>query len=221
AVVAVSGITRDVTESRQYKLKEIELIEEMAAINEELGASNEEISATNEELQLSRELLGQANGNLEQILDMLPASVVVIRGEDLIVELINTSNLEYWNRTKEEVVGKRFLDILPDLADQPFAGQLRKVMRTGEIIDVKESPVRFTMADGSVRETFVDYTYQPLHDLAGNRNGVLVMSFEITERVKSRLLLEQYAGELADVNALLSESNADLFRNEAFGRSPA
>ncbi|RQO74340.1 hypothetical protein DBR43_02790 [Pedobacter sp. KBW06] len=190
-------------------------LEREQALNEELGASNEELSVTNDELQRSQDNLSQAKGNLEQILNMLPASVVVIRGDDLIVEMINESNLAYWNRTKEQVLGKPFLEILPDLADQPFAGQLRRVMETGEIIDVKESPVLFTAEDGSTRETYVDYTYQPLSDLEGNRNGVLVMSFEITDRVNSRRLLEQYADQLSLANDQLSISNNKLAKSEA------
>lgn len=157
----------------------------------------------------------QATDNLEQILNMLPASVVVIRGQDLVVEMINDTNLDYWKKSREEVIGRPFLEILPDLADQPFAGQLLQVMETGEVLDVKESQVLFTMADGSTRETYVDYTYQPLMDLEGNRNGVLVMSFEITERVLSKRLLEQYAAELALANDRLSVANLLLAKSEA------
>jgi two-component system sensor histidine kinase VicK len=207
-VEAVAGITRDVTERKGQELRNLDL-------NEELGASNEELNATNEELLESQGLLSQANSNLAQILDMLPASVVVIRGEELVVEMINDSNLSYWSKTREEVIGKRFLDILPDLADQPFAGQLRRVMETGEVIDVKESPVLFTMEDGSIRETYVDYTYQALSDPAGNRNGVLVMSFEITGQVLSRRMLEQYSRELRQTNAELSISNNKLAKSES------
>jgi PAS domain S-box-containing protein len=154
--------------------------------------------------------LSESEQQKQQIINMLPASVVVIRGQDLIVELINQSNLDYWNKTAEEVIGRPFLEILPDLADQPFAGQLRKVMATGEIIDVKESPVLFENEDGTTRETFVDYTYQPLMDINGNRTGVLVMSFEITERVAARKLLEKYAEELQESNAKLSVANSGL-----------
>ena len=157
----------------------------------------------------------QATDNLGQILNMLPASVVVIRGQDLIVEMINDTNLGYWKKSRAEVVGRPFLQILPDLADQPFAGQLRRVMETGEVIDVKESPVLFTMADGTLRETYVDYTYQPLSDLDGNRTGVLVMSFEITDRVLSKRLLEKYVEELASANDQLSISNNKLVKSEA------
>jgi two-component system sensor histidine kinase VicK len=150
-----------------------------------------------------------------QVLNMLPASVVIIRGPELVVESINDANLSYWKRTREQVIGKRFLEILPDLADQPFAGQLRQVMDTGGIIDVKESPVIFEMPDGSHRETYVDYSYQPLTDGNGKHTGVLVMSFEITERVTARKLLESYTAELQSVNNQLTDSNRDLALSEA------
>jgi PAS domain S-box-containing protein len=155
------------------------------------------------------------NNNLNQILNMLPASIVVIRGNDLIVEMINDFNLFYWKKQREDVVGKPFLEILPDLADQPFAGQLRQVMKTGESIDVKESIVLFTEAEGTLRETYVDYTYQPLSDVNGNNNGVLVMSSEITDRVNARKLLEKYADELSISNSKLSIVNNNLAKSEA------
>jgi PAS domain S-box-containing protein len=146
---------------------------------------------------------------------MLPASVVIIRYDELIVEMINDSNLAYWKKTRDEVVGRPFLEILPDLADQPFAGQLRRVMQTGEIIDIKESPVLFTEPDGTIRETFVDYTYQPLTGLDGKRDGVLVMSFEITDRVQARRQLEEYANQLSIAYDQLSILNNKLSKSEA------
>jgi PAS domain S-box-containing protein len=214
-VTAISGITRDVTEHRRQELETLRLSEELNLLNTSSEFTNQELNATNEALKISQNLLSQSNGNLEQILNMLPASVVVIRGYDLIVEMINDSNLSYWNKTREEVRGKKFLDILPDLADQPFAGQLRRVMDTGEIIDIKESVVLFTMADGSIRETFVDYIYQPLQDASGDWNGVLVMSFEITDKVKARRLLEKYTNELSTINDSLSIANNKLAKSES------
>lgn len=159
--------------------------------------------------------LERTSNDLNQIINMLPASVVIIRNENLIVEMINDANLAYWKKTRDEVIGKPFLEILPDLADQPFAGQLRKVMETGEIIDVKESPVMFTEPDGTIRETFVDYTYQPLTGLDGTRDGVLVMSFEITDRVLARRQLEKYAEQLLEANDRFSVLNDKLSKSES------
>jgi PAS domain S-box-containing protein len=142
----------------------------------------------------------ESERQLEQMLDLLPAHVVVIRGPDLHVEMINDSNLAYWNKKKEETIGQPLLALLPELADQPFPGQLNRVMETGEIISVKESIVTFIEPDGSKRNTYVDYSYQPLTDAKGQRNGVLVMSFEVTDKVESRKLLEQYGSELSASN---------------------
>lgn len=164
---------------------------------------------------ITRLILERTSNNLNQIINMLPASVVIIRYDNLIVEMINDANLSYWKKTRDEVIGKPFLDILPDLADQPFAGQLRKVMETGEILDVKESPVLFTESDGTIRETFVDYTYQPLTGLDGKRDGVLVMSFEITDRVQAQRQLEQYADQLSKANDQLSILINQLSKSES------
>jgi two-component system sensor histidine kinase VicK len=147
---------------------------------------------------------------MEQILNLLPASVVVIRGQNLEVEMINESNLKYWDREKEEVVGNTLLQILPELVYQPFPDQLRHVMNTGEAISVQESPVLLNNPDGSERKTFVDYSYQPLMDADGTIRAVLVMSFEITDRVESRLLLERFAEELQAINEELTATNEEL-----------
>lgn len=209
--------TMDISQFSTDTSEEVDIaaLQREQALSEELNASNEEINLTNEELRISQQELSKAKENLEQIINMLPASVVVIRGYDLVVEMINDSNLDYWKKSKAEVLGRPFLDILPDLTNQPFANQLRRVMQTGEIIDVKESPVLFANSDGSTRETFVDYTYQPLSDLEGKFTGVLVMSFEITDRVLSRKLLEKYTKELGSANAQLHSTNQELAMSEA------
>jgi len=207
----------DVTEMVKTRLKVEELHQEQQALNEELAATNEELHTTNDELTAIQEKLenmvvelAESGQQLEQIINILPVAVVVIRGEELIVESINNNNLTYWNKTREQVMGKPLLEILPELASQAFPGQLRQVMQTGETIDVKESPVLLTDTEGNQQETFVDYTYQPLTDSSGKYTGVLVMSSENTERVLSRKLLEQFSEEMQSMNEELTASNEEL-----------
>ena len=164
----------------------------------------------------------ESERELEQMLNLLPAHVVVIRGREQVVEMINDSNLAYWDKKKEETIGKPLLVVLPELADQPFPGQLNQVMETGEVISVKESIVTFVEPDGSKRITYVDYSYQPLTDANGQRNRVLVMSFEVSDKVESRKLLEQYASDLqvlneesSAINEELAASNEELITTQA------
>jgi two-component system sensor histidine kinase VicK len=138
---------------------------------------------------------------LEQIINMLPACITVIRGQDLVVENTNQANLNYWKKQRDQVLGRPFLEILPDLADQPFAAQLREVMRTGKSLEVKASPVIFIDSNGLKRETYVDYSYQPLTDENGERNGVLVMSMDVTNAIQSQQLLEKANQELMQSEA--------------------
>jgi two-component system sensor histidine kinase VicK len=207
----------DVTDLVKSRLLVEELNREQQTANEELAAINEELHTTNDELARTQESLenlvvelAESEQQLAQIINILPASVVVIRGQDLIAETINNTNLAYWNKTRAQVIGKPLLEILPELASQAFPDQLRHVMATGEVIDVKESPVLLTNNDGSLRESFVDYTYQPLADSDGQFSRVLVMSFEITDRVLSRKLLEQYTEETQALNEELTASNEEL-----------
>jgi len=207
----------DVTDLVKSRLLVEELNREQQTANEELAAINEELHTTNDELTLIQEKLenmvvdlAESEQQLQQIISLLPAAVVVIRGENLIVESVNDSNLAYWGKTREEVAGKPLLEILPELASQPFPGQLKHVMETGEPIDMKDSPVLLINPDGTHRESFVDYTYQPLTDSMGRHTGVLVMSFENTERVMSRKLLEQFSEEMQSMNEELTASNEEL-----------
>jgi len=231
-VYCILHTATDVTELHNHRLLILEGREREQNQAEELTAANEELAAANEELLRSQETLlaintdlesrvasrvaelSESEARLQQILNMLPAHVVVISGPDLVVEMVNDANLAYWNRTKEQVIGKTLLEILPELVNQPFPGQLQQVLETGEIVDVRESPVKFINQDGSERNTYVDYSYQALSDGTGKRTGVLVMSFEITDRVESRKLLEQYAADLGAVNEELIAANEEMARTQ-------
>lgn len=207
----------DVTEMVKTRLQLEDLSQEQQAVNEELAATNEELQTTNDELTAIQAKLenmvvelAEREQQLEQVINLLPASIVVIRGDKLVVESINDSNLTYWHKNREQVIGKPLLEILPELASQPFPGQLRRVMETGETIDVKESRVLLTDDEGNPHETFVDYTYQPLSDSSGQHTGVLVMSYENTERVLARKYLEQFSDEMQSLNEELTASNEEL-----------
>ncbi len=80
-LVAVSNISRDITERRIAEEKNLELLEKLQASSEELTASNEELRATSEELktaneslQLQMEFEVEANKELKEIANKLKIS---------------------------------------------------------------------------------------------------------------------------------------------------
>jgi PAS domain S-box-containing protein len=151
-----------------------------------------------------------SEAKLDQVINQLPASITLLIGEDFVIERTNPSNLAYWQKTAEEVIGKPLLTALPELADQAFPLQLKQVLETGISIFESEHPVRLVSKEGEVNITFVDYSYQALTDRQGKRIGVLVMSNDVTEKVESKRLLEELASELQAINEELAASNEEL-----------
>jgi two-component system, OmpR family, sensor histidine kinase VicK len=146
---------------------------------------------------------------LKQVINQLPAHVVILGGPDMIIESVNQQVFTFWKKTKS-IIGKPLLEVLPELKGQPFPQQLDEVFVTGEPIYQKESPVDLENADGTIRKTFVDYSYQPIWGVDGKPSGVLVMSFEVTDKVHSRNLLEKYAEDLQTINEELASTNEEL-----------
>jgi two-component system sensor histidine kinase VicK len=163
-----------------------------------------------EEKRLLLNSIRDSETKLDQLINLLPASITVLIGEDFVIERTNPSNLAYWQRSGADVIGKPLLVALPELVDQAFPGQLKHVLDTGETIFEEEHPVKLESPDGSFNITYVDYSYQPLTNKDGKRIGVLVMSNDVTDKVESRWLLKKYAAELQGINKEAVTSNEEL-----------
>jgi len=203
-------------------------LETEQALNEELMATNEELNTTNEEmlsmqqslLELNNELekrvadrvrdLAASEKQLEEILNQLPAPVTVLRGKNQVIELTNQSILSFWNKTREEVIGKPMLEVFPILKNQPFPAQWKQVLETGVAVANREKPVTFNTPDGGTRQFYVDYYYQPLVDYDGNRTAVLATVIDVTDKVQSRKQLEDSQLKLLNLNNELSAINQEM-----------
>lgn len=198
-------------------------VEREQAINEELLSSNEELifvngqlAASIRELERSRAELHQLNlklryseQKLDDILRQLPSPVVVLRGQEQIIEVTNRAILSFWDKTKEEVTGRPMLEVFPELKSQPFPAQWKYVYETGESIINKEMPVNFII-NGKKRLSYVDYYYQPIGDIDGVRSGVLATVIDVTHKVESRQRLEENKAELQELNDELSAINEEM-----------
>jgi two-component system sensor histidine kinase VicK len=156
------------------------------------------------------EQLQAGERKFEQMLIKLPAKVIFFRGGDLIIETVNEAALLTWNRNRSEVVGKQLLEILPELEGQPFPGQLKQVFETGVGIAQKEIPATLNLPGGGTKTFYSDYFYQPLTDRDGIRIGVLATSFDVSDKVNTRMRLEKNEADLKASNEELSATNEEL-----------
>lgn len=190
-VVAVSGITRDVTERKVQELEKQKLSDDLAAINEEMAATNEELSVSNEELLATKDLLGTAlekllrsETKLRHLIADAPVAIGLLRGRGMIIETANQRILEVWGK-EESVLGKPLVEVLPELVGQGFLEILDQVYTTGVAYVAKEEQAIF-----AGKEWFLSFVYQPILGDEGQVDHILITATDVTELVRSRHKVE-------------------------------
>jgi PAS domain S-box-containing protein len=121
-----------------------------------------------------------------------PAFIGILHGPDHQIEFFNDRFYQLVGR--RGLAGKPVREALPEVVSQGFVDILDRVYRTGEHyvgtagrIELRRRP------DRGLEEAFVDFVYQPLRDVNGEINGILVHGVDITEQnrraVRDRFLL--------------------------------
>ncbi|HEY9024279.1 MAG TPA: ATP-binding protein, partial [Burkholderiaceae bacterium] len=132
---------------------------------------------------------------LDELFMQAPAGIAVLDGPEHVFELANPAYHAFIGH--RDIVGKRVLDALPELRDQPFPALLDEVYRTGIAHVGSEAPVQLARGPGGrAEEAFFNYVYQPLRDATGLTSGILVFAYEVTEQVNARRHVEHLADEL-------------------------
>ncbi|HEX6694841.1 MAG TPA: PAS domain S-box protein, partial [Longimicrobiales bacterium] len=106
-----------------------------------------------------------------------PSFMVVTRGPDHVIEQVNDAFIRLGGRS--DMIGQAVADAFPEVAGQGFIKLLDGVFQTGEPYVGQATPVRLSSA---APERYVDFVYQPLSDPEGNRTGVFIQGFDVTER---------------------------------------
>ncbi len=161
---------------------------------------------------------------LKNMIMSAPMGMAVLQGRDLVVEIANKPILDFWNRSIENVMRKPLLEALPELANQPFPAMLQEIFDTAKPLAMSEIAVYVATGNG-LTKMYADFTYNPLFDLDGHVESIMVTVIDITEVVEARKLLTRINEEMADTQDTLKIIIAELAKSEArfrgvFERAP-
>lgn len=117
-----------------------------------------------------------------------PSPIAIYVGKEMRIQTANDAVLKAWEKDAS-VIGKTFLEALPELEGQPFADILDQVYTSGVSYHAIEEKV-FLSRNGVIAPTFWNFSYTPLRDENGVIYGVMNTATEVTELVtaKRRLL---------------------------------
>lgn len=183
---------------------------ELATLNEELTAANEELISINEELHENQEHLQKLVGQLEEseqrsrdIVAGAPFPIGVYTGREMRITLANQSIIDVWGKGND-VIGKTYHNLLPELVDQEIYGQLDDVFVNGEPFHARNQRVDIVV-DDVLQPFYFNYSFTPLRDSKGNVYGVMNTAAEVTDIVKAKQQVEASEAELKEIKKQLED----------------
>ena len=118
-----------------------------------------------------------------------PIATALFEGPEFIVSLANEEALKLWGK-KGDVIGRKVLDVMPELEGQPFIKLLQDVYTTGSLYEGKED-LAYLEKDGQLEEVYVNFIYKAIHNPEGKITGIITMGFDVTDQVLSKKKMEE------------------------------
>ncbi len=135
--------------------------------------------------------------NFHDIFSQAPALICVLRGPEHVFDLANENYLQMVGH--RDIIGKTVREALPELKGQGFFEMLDKVYNTGEAFIGNELPVMLDIGENDLKNSFLDFVYQPILNDSEEVTGIFVHAVDITEKVIARKKLEQSENELRNL----------------------
>ena len=182
-LVAISTITRDITEHKLAEEQKQELLEELQRFAEDLEVSNEELQATAEELQdANKEIVLASNYNRSLIEASLDPLVTI--GYDGKINDVNLATELVTGYSRDELIGTDFSDYFtePEKARKGY----QHVFYEGF---VRDYPLEIQHKDGNI--TPVLYNASVYRDKNKEVMGVFAAARDITEVKKAEKSLKE------------------------------
>ncbi|GAB3979715.1 hypothetical protein GCM10028806_45660 [Spirosoma terrae] len=163
----------------------------------------------------------QAEDRLRNLVQQAPVAMLLVKGDDLKIELLNQAMLRLINR-EMDVLGKPLLRIMPELDGQEVVDRCRHVYQTGEpYYGVAETVNLYR--NGRIENANFNLSYTPYYE-GDQRTGVLQVVTEVTDLVKitqlaqeNELRYRELASELdsrvKQRTQALEDANLDLRRS--------
>ena len=135
-------------------------------------------------------LIKASEENLNNILFQAPVSIAIFKGKELRIELVNNKSLLMWDRTLEQVKGKTFAEVFPELVSQGHKEIVEEVYDRGISFSANESPVDI-FRRGELSTAYFNFVHEPLRDIHHQIIGVVTVGFEVTDQVLTRKKVEE------------------------------
>ncbi|ARS40402.1 hypothetical protein CA265_12340 [Sphingobacteriaceae bacterium GW460-11-11-14-LB5] len=142
------------------------------------------------DLNLAKQHAEFGEQNFRNMILQAPVAMCLLRGPAFIIEIANEAMLDIWGKPRATVMNRPVFEALPDAKEQGLEQVMEEVYRSGEPFSANETPVQL-LRHGKQDTVYQNFVYQAYRDPFGAILGVLAISVNVTEQVKSRLELQK------------------------------
>ncbi len=122
-------------------------------------------------------------------MNQAPVGIIILRGEELITEIVNETYLQVVGRKESEMIGRSLFDALPEVKEI-VSPLLKEVFQSGVPYHGNEFPVILNRY-GKAEVAYFNFVYQPLREPDNTISGIIVVATEVTQSVKAKHLLAE------------------------------
>ena len=131
---------------------------------------------------LARQKMEEISQKYNEIIYSSPSLIAIVEGEDYILTVANDSILQQLGKGKG-IIGKPYLEVLPELVEQGLGDHLREVYTTGKPFHANEMPISI-FREGTMELSYYNFVFQPQRDVRGNIMGVAIIGSEVTAQAE-------------------------------------
>lgn len=173
------------------------------------------ISAATRLIERTRETEA-ASAEFRRLFQQAPAFFAVLSGPSHVFTFTSDSYVRLIGG--RNVVGQPIAKALPEVIEQGFVDVLDRVYREGHVHAAEGARVMLENEPGRpAQETFLDFSYNPIRDGAGNITGVFVQGMDRTEAVRAtrrqRLLIDELNHRVKNTLATVQSIATQTLRN--------
>lgn len=135
---------------------------------------------------LTKHAILERERNFSHMIMQSPIAMTIFKGPDYVIEVANEELMNnIWRKKREDVMGRKALEVFPELNDQKFPELLNRVYSQGVVHREKEA-LAMVQGDDGLRRFYLDFEYSPLKDQEGSVEGVMITVNDVTDRVEAR-----------------------------------
>lgn len=138
---------------------------------------------------ISRAKKEESEQKIRELVENAPFPIALYVGKEMIVELANDSIIKVWGKGND-VIGKSFKDVVPELDNQLVFEQINEVLTSGKSFHTQNTPLDLTV-DGKLGTYYFNYSLTPIYDLNGNVYGVMNTGVDLTDLNLAKKKIEE------------------------------